>query len=614
MKVLRRFRWSAALVAVLAAVMLPATAASAHATPIGSEPPDGAVVASAPDSLKVRFDERVDAQLASFVLHATDQPVVELSDVRIGSGGSQLVVTLPALPEGIYRVTYKVRDPVDLHETAGSVVFGVGNVLVASFGGATTVAPQPIDVVLRWLERVGLALLIGGALLALVVLPRLGDEVAAVRRSLRIVGVGATLQVVALVSLFVREVIDIGSPYGATAGRLLVSGSFGRRTEAGVVVAACLVGLTRLVSPSVDGVVLARWRARRFDEAGVALAAMTVAAALLVSLAGHASTGGSYPVGVALRLVHVLAMGAWAGGLFGAVFLRHQLKRPGAFVAVFSRLALVSMVALVATGLLLTGREIATVTALLSSWFGRLLLAKLAVLAAAGVWGVRHAMAVDRRRPVRARGLQIEGALALLVIAGGAALSTTPPAVGAFYERAPAPTPPPPAQTVGDVLVKLTLRPNRPGANLLVATVVSSRRPEPAPITGVSVEFRPEAGDAAPVPVNGGTPVDGVLDLGAIEIPSAGAYRVVVEVARPGASLAPVSFAWTVDAPQPARARTVVSDVPLRPYTYGGAAVAAVAGLALVVYRRRTGALPPVLGEAGDELQPAVSQPGRRDS
>ena len=130
----------------------------------------------------------------------------------------------------------------------------------------------------------------------------------------------------------------------------------------------------------------------------------------------------------------------------------------------------------------------------------------------------------------------------------------------------------------------------------------------------MSVEFRPGSGDAAPASVNAGAPVDGVLDLGAVEIPGAGEYQVVVDVERPGASLAPVSFAWTVDAPQPARARTVVSDAPLRPYTYGGAGLAAVVGLALVAHRRRSGTLPPTLGEGGDELQPAVSQPGRRDS
>lgn len=607
-------RWLLGLLLAVAAVLGPASAASAHATIVSSSPADGEVSPTGPTSVTVRFSERVDPELASLTLVPPDKAPVTLTGLRSGANGSELTAALPALGEGVYRVTYKVRDPIDLHIAAGSIVFGVGNVAVANLGGVANPAPRPVDVALRWFERVGIALFVGAAALVLLVLPRLGDEVAAARRALRLVGVGAAVQFASLLALYVSETIDVGSPYGRTAWRLLTSASFGRRVVAGLLVAGALVVLSRLLQPLLTTEQLARWRKGRFDELGVALAVMVVAACVIVSLAGHAGTGGSFAVGALIRLVHLLAMGAWAGGLVAAVLVRRHLRRAGALWPQFSRLALVAVLFTVVTGLVLSGREIANVTALLTSWFGRLLLVKLAVLVVAGVLGIDHYLAVARGRRLGRRGLVAEGAVALLIVAGGAALSTTPPAVGAYYDDPVPPSPAAPAITIDDVVVKLELRPNRPGANLVRATVASSRRPEPGAIAGVTLDFRPLDVDGQdPIVVKGPAPANGVVDFGQVTLPVAGAYQVEVQVDRPDAPLALSIVSWTVDAPQPPRASTFVSDAKLAPITTVAAITAAVIGLLLVVrVSRRRDVLPP--DDEPDGAQVVGSQAGRADS
>ena len=609
----RRVRmFATAALVVVGALAGTARPAGAHANLVGTEPSDGAVAATAPAALTLRFDEDVRADVASVALVGPGGPVA-LAPLAAGTSRRDLVASpVGALVDGVYRLTYKVRDPVDLHLVAGSIVFGVGRVTVTAAGGDASGAPRAIDVALRWLERLGLAAVVGGAALLLLIVPRAGAGVAAAQRALAMVRAGAVAQLMALAGLLAREVVDIGSPYGRTLRRVLASGSYGRRVLAGAVVAGALVALPGLLRPLVDDALLARWRRGRLGELGGAVAVLAVAACLLLSLAGHSSTGGSFALGAGIRLVHLVAAGVWAGGLAGLVLVWRGAPRTGALVSTYSRLALPAMAVVVVTGLLLGGREVASITALLSTWFGAALLVKLGLLAAVACWGLRHAVAVGRGRPVGRAGLRIEAMLAVAIVGGGSALSATSPAVGPRFSASTRSTPPPPAITIGDVTLKLTLRPNRPGPNLLTVVATSSRKPAPGPIVGITVDFRPLGADGAePLRVQGGAPSKGLIDLGTVQIPASGPYQVEVQLERPAAPLRPAPLAWTVDPFAVARARTVVSDARLAPWAEGTAAVAALVGVGLVVRRRRRGGpeLPDDRDGAGADAGRSAAQP-----
>ena len=591
-------RFTVAAFAVATVVVAPATAASAHVNVVGSTPADGAVVGQAPTAIVIRFSEDVDPKLAELTLSAKGGSPVALQRGR--SAGRELTVDLPALDKGVYSVSYKVRDPLDLHLTAGSIVFGVGTSEALVPAGAKIGSPRPFELVARTLERVALAMLVGAVAVAVFVAPRGGSgRRRLVDRALWFVRAGALGLLIAAPVQIAVEAIDIGPPWLTTIKTVVAVSSYGRRVLVLAVLAAGAWALAGIVRRALTDATVERWHARRYDELSLGLVVLAVGACVAVSVGGHAATGGSFVAGVALRVVHLTAMGTWAGGLAVltlalrgvAVGVDVDVDRAAVWRA-FGGLAAPAFAALVVTGLLLTGRGLATVTALLTTWYGLLLLGKLVVLAAASVFGLRHASQVRGAGVRRARGLGTEAVLAALVVVGGAALTASPPGLGLRFSKAPAPTPPPVAQQLGDVTVKLSMRPNRPGPNLVTATVVSVRRPEPGPISEVTLTLTPSVGDA--VTVRGGVPKDGKVEFGTVDLPQAGALEADVTVDRQVLPIAPARFAWYVDPVPVPRAATVVSDARLAPVTSALAALVALGSLALLALDRRRRAHAPL--------------------
>jgi copper transport protein len=112
----------------------------------------------------------------------------------------------------------------------------------------------------------------------------------------------------------------------------------------------------------------------------------TLAVAATWSTTGHASTGSAVPLSVASLTVHVAAMALWIGGLFTVALLLLRIRSSDTdtdtaeVVARFSRLALVAVALVVATGLYQAWREAGHISALTGTTYGRLLLAKVALL------------------------------------------------------------------------------------------------------------------------------------------------------------------------------------------------------------------------------------------
>ena len=581
-------RFTVAAFAVATVVVAPATAASAHVNVVGSTPADGAVVGQAPTAIVIRFSEDVDPKLAELTLSAKGGSAVALQRGR--SAGRELTVDLPALDKGVYSVSYKVRDPLDLHLTAGSIVFGVGTSEALVPAGAKIGSPRPFELVARTLERVALAMLVGAVAVAVFVAPGGGSgRRQLVDRALWFVRAGALGLLIAAPVQIAVEAIDIGPPWLTTIKTVVAVSSYGRRVLVLAVLAAGAWALAGIVRRALTDATVERWHARRYDELSLGLVVLAVGACVAVSVGGHAATGGSFVAGVALRVVHLTAMGTWAGGLavlalaLRGVAVGVDVDRAAVWRA-FGALAAPAFAALVVTGLLLTGRGLATVTALLTTWYGLLLLGKLVVVAAASAFGLRHASQVRGAGVRRARGLGTEAVLAALVVVGGAALTASPPGLGLRFSKAPAPTPPPVAQQLGDVTVKLSMRPNRPGPNLVTATVVSVRRPEPGPISEVTLTLTPSVGDA--VTVRGGVPKDGKVEFGTVDLPQAGALEADVTVDRQVLPIAPARFAWYVDPVPVPRAATVVSDARLAPVTSALAALVVLGSLAMLALGR----------------------------
>ena len=581
---MRRFlsRVAGFVVVVAAALGVSGGTVLAHVEVVRTIPADGSVLTESPTHITLAFTDDLALDLAGVDLRTASGTEIKLGPLAFGSDHRQLVITLPPLADDAYRLSYDVRDPVDLHETSGSLVFGVGTTPVIG-GGVASQGAKPDDSLFGWVARGGLALVMGG--LAMIMILRLRPRHAIERNrfiatSITVVRFGAIAVVAGELASLVTQVLDIGGSPASTAWRVLLRSSYGQRF---LITATLVFGLLRFLT--IVRQLLLRPDSSRLGFAELGSATLAVALLVLAAFASHAGIGGTFALGVLLRIGHLAGIGVWVGGLVVLVIARRRFgpRDCAEVLRSFSSVALVSVAMTVATGLLLSGREVASPTALFSTGFGHVLLVKLTVLALALLIGARHASAARRGRPLRPGLLAAEVALALAVVLGGAALATAAPAVGERFEPAVEVLPTNASAKTDDLLVRLTIGPSRPGRNLVRVEFIDSRKPAPAPPESVTVEMQNASGEV--VSRTGGRPVNGIVDLEPADITSPGPLRVTVRVGRSSRPVDPVTFDWTIGAAQVPRAPTVISDRRLGPIS--GAAAGGVVVLAGAVLARR---------------------------
>jgi putative copper export protein/mono/diheme cytochrome c family protein len=211
-----------------------------------------------------------------------------------------------------------------------------------------------------------------------------------------------------------------------------------------------------LVLPLIACLV-ARRRSAAISPKVLAGTALALAAGELVTIAGagHAAAGTGWAGTLQLLAdaVHLLAAGAWIGGLLPFAWLFAAVRRAGGPLAAeaaydaatrFSRIGLVAVATLIVTGSVNSIFLVGSVPALLGTDYGHLLLLKLALfltmIAFAAInrqWLVPH-LARSGTSPLGSRGnlvariernALIEAALGLLVLVLVGALGTEPPAL-----------------------------------------------------------------------------------------------------------------------------------------------------------------------------------------
>ncbi len=288
---------------------------------------------------------------------------------------------------------------------------GAPQVLAPGLGGA--------DEVTRWLVPVGaLAVRCGGvgtvgALVVALLLPA-GPG----REQLRLAARGWAL----------------GWAVAAVLSALLVAADATGRSLGVLLRDADLVGVLHDVPPArallLTALAAALVAAGSRSAPRQSLLGLALAGLLPTVLTGHASAGPSRAVSVAALGVHVLAVAVWFGGL-GAVVLFVRRSDLPAVLPGYSRLALGCFGLAAASGVAVAALHLPAVTALWSTGYGALLLAKAAALAGLGALGAQH-----RRVTLPAVGAGRPGAF--LRLAGGELLvMATAVALGVALARTP---------------------------------------------------------------------------------------------------------------------------------------------------------------------------------
>ena len=369
--------WAAAAVpvciAIACAVLLAAAPPTwAHASLSSSDPAANSSTPTSPTRILLTFTEPPDPKLSLVkVVDATGRPAPGVGAAQAVPGQStQLVVPIThPLPKGVYTVNWRSVSSTDGHVQYGAFAFGVGT--APTQGSVVKVGLRNSSpwitgsaAVGRWLLYLGLALLVGGASILLLVfaarLPRGGRWLlwgavafALAGSIVMIEAERAQVGVASLLPLFVTR-----------EGQYLL----------GVLTAIVLCGVAVAAVEFWPG----RWSL-------IAVGAAAILAVLAHVLAGHAAAPATLrPLNILEQWVHMTAIGVWTGGLVW-LLLGIRGQEPGeraAAVRAFSRIATVMLVVVLATGVLRAITEVSPLSNLFHASYGITLLVKVGLVAA----------------------------------------------------------------------------------------------------------------------------------------------------------------------------------------------------------------------------------------
>ncbi len=481
MGALRRLRPLLASVLALGALAAAAPPAGAHANLVRAVPEPGATVDQAPQVVYAEFSEAIDLSFSRLeVLDASGAEVTAGPTERDPTGPNAMLVPVAPLANGAYVVVWRTLSVVDGHVIRGSYAFGVGAPVAPELAAAaSTVESSPTAAVSRSLLFVGAAVLVGAPLQALTQrrgAARRWRDVFERRLGFLILGAG-------LLAL-AGQVGLLGAQAAARGGGSLLAGipdAVGDGQWGGLWIVRTAALICALAAAAQIAAAAASAR-RRALGLGVVLAA-GAAASVSVSRGSHAAALVDAAPALLADVIHLLAVGAWVGGLPALLLAAAAAARapdaprpPLAEIAArFSAVATVAVGLIVVTGAYSAWIQVLEPPRLWSTPYGRLLLVKVSlVLPLLALGGVN--MLWTRRRLARAgaESARPRRALRVLVAAEIVLAAAVLGVVGFLTEREPArqvasaaPVGVEAVGSSGGAVVRIRAVPGRPGPNRL---------------------------------------------------------------------------------------------------------------------------------------------------
>ena len=539
----------AVLVLALVAMARATPRLDAHTLVSATEPTDGAALDQVPAALVIYFVSPVEVRAGAV-------QVVDPSGRRVDRGrverpgGDQRVVRVPLRRDlsGPYLASWRVTS-VDDHPITGSLSFLVA---ADAAGTGTGDLAGVLLGICRFSLFAALVLLVGGFVFLIVIWPE-GLGTPRVRRLL--VSAWTVAAAVTLLGIPLHGAVEAGVPLPRALDPALLRDVLGTRYG---LASAARIGLLAAAVPLILAMLRRPELVRPGGPRWLVPLACLLGAGLLVTpgLAGHAGSGGLVPLGVAADLLHLAAISVWLGGLVILVTCVLPQPEPAELRQVvprFSELAFDAVVVVVISGLFQAWRQVGGLSALTATPYGRLLLAKVAVVAVLVGFGVvSRRMVQDRLAATNAlvarpagpgtdrldpdaaavarmrRSVAVEVGIAAVVLALASLLVTTEPARGA-----PVPVPAGPfstalGTTAGTVSVELA--PARVGVNQMALAVVDQRG-KPVKVDELTAELRE--------PTKGGTPLSATLAAagagrysGTVRVPTAGWWQLTLTIRR----------------------------------------------------------------------------------
>ena len=458
----RRGRTRLATLLAVAVTLAAPTSAWAHAALLSTSPAPNSVVNTPPAQLTLTYSEAVEPRFAIIsVSDAAGHQHTAGRPYRSPTNPDALVQSVHPLDQGWYLVFWRVISA-DGHPVRGAYTFAVGpnpgpapQFVIPSL---SETAATPRLLVERWVVFLSLMSAIGLLLMRLLIARPLGP--APGKASLRATSIAfLVVAAVALVSIPIyvltataqfalRSVFDVSNLVP-----LARASAFGR----GYLDLELTVVLFTIAGTIAILVDRPQRRQRSIAELLALTGALAAAAAALVipGLSGHAGQTAPRGLSLALDWLHLTAGSIWIGGLIGLLVLWVSLgseRRTTALATVvprFSRIAFVSVMVLIASGVWASVLHLPTLASLWQTSYGVAILIKVALLASAMMLA---AVNLVRTKPrLTAAGAQPEtarGATSLLrLLVSGEVLLV----VGAIFTAGVLSSLAPPAKALGSI-------------------------------------------------------------------------------------------------------------------------------------------------------------------
>jgi copper transport protein len=351
-------RFITGLAALLAALCL-STGALAHASLVSAEPSDGSVLAQAPKTVQLRFNESVTPAVIGLI----DAAGKARNDIGIRAVDQSIIVTLPDdLPRGTQVISYRVVSQ-DGHPVAGSLLFSIGVVT----GGAPASGDRVVAGLI-WLARLGVYLGLFAGVGGVFFAAWIGQGRFGAMAVLGALGVGL---VSAVASLGLQGLDLLSLPLGALATSAPWASAL-----------ATSLGPSLLVAIAALLVAGIAWRSRTVMIARALTAAAMAGAGLALALSGHAATASPQWLTRPSLVLHGIAVAYWAGALapLAAMAWRQASSLPRVLHR-FSGGALPLVGLLVLSGLVLSIIQLDSIRSLFETAYGLILSVKLVLVA-----------------------------------------------------------------------------------------------------------------------------------------------------------------------------------------------------------------------------------------
>jgi len=386
--------WIGALAVVAAALMALASPAHAHDELVKSTPANGATLEKLPAQAVLVFEEPVSEH--GLTVKAGDR-VLALHQVPRHPEAVRVDLRT-VKPARTVRLTWRLVDFHDGHETTGVLTLHLRGAedAAAEPPVSTTSAPPAEPRAIGWLSAgsrvvgyVAMAAFVGGLLFVALLWPAGARE----RRTQLLLGGSVLLGVVAAVNALV---VVLWRAAGTLTLSEALTEDFGRVDAAMILLwmlaAVVVVAVVQGGAAVVTGLA---WR----------VGALSVAAGLIrtTGMSAHVTQTAEPMWGIAADFLHLTAVSAWVGGLTVlsvCVLPRRRLEELAGVVPGFSRIALASVLTIVASGLIMLWQIAATVDDFWATHYSRVLIVKLCVFALVLLAAMKSKHWVEKRLAV----------------------------------------------------------------------------------------------------------------------------------------------------------------------------------------------------------------------